>query len=229
MYRIDNREDPALLLAPDPDPEPPRVEPTRWSSGRRVEVGLMLLGFAALGFCGLVSAEAGLYQAFQNNRLERLRQTEAGRAGKHRPAVAAGGLVGRIEIPSIGLSAMVREGSDTHTLLIAVGHVEGTAFPGEEGNVVVSGHRDSFFSDLGDIRKGDEVKIVTINGVYKYRVESTTVVGPGQTEVLDHTEAPTLTLITCYPFNFVGPSPQRFIVKARQVKESHDRKGGSHA
>lgn len=218
MLRTDKRDDPAPAMAPASESSKP--ESRRGVRRHRVEAGLMLLGCAALGFCGLVSAEAGLYQAFQNGRLEWLRQTGIERhehgAAKFAPS-GLNSLVGRIEIPSLGLSAVIREGSDTHTLLIAVGHVPGTALPGEDGNVVVSGHRDSFFRDLREIRVGDEVNIVTLQEVFQYRVDSTSVVEPGQTEVLGPTEAPTLTLITCYPFDFIGPAPKRFIVKARQV------------
>lgn len=186
-------------------------------SARRVQNLLMLLGFSALGVVGLVSAEAGLYQAFQNYRLELELREGGARRGRAVPATA-GALVGRIEIPRLSLSAVILEGSDMHTLLVAVGHVPGTAFPGEDGNVVVSAHRDTYFRDLGKIRPTDEVRIVTSNGTYLYRVDSTTVVGSRQTEVLGPTEAQTLTLITCYPFDYIGPAPKRFVVRARQVK-----------
>lgn len=205
-----------------PGPQPSELKPSHVFSGRRVETGFLLLGCAALGFCGLVSTEAGLYQAVQNRRLdkalERAATAKPERASIDPIRAAAGSLVGRIEIPRLALSAVIREGSDTHTLLIAVGHVSGTAFPGDDGNVVVSGHRDSFFRDLKEIRPEDEVRIVTLRGVYQYRVDSTTVVGSEQTEVLDPTEEQTLTLITCYPFDYIGPAPKRFVVRARQVK-----------
>jgi sortase A len=162
-----------------------------------------------------------LYQRFQNSRLERaLRQigVEVPSGAATTTPRAIDGMVGRLEIPRLGLSAIVKEGTDSRTLLIAVGHVLGTALPGEHGNVVVSGHRDSFFRDLREIRTGDDVTITTVWGAYQYRVDSTTVVEPGQTEVLGPTEVPTLTLITCFPFDYIGPAPKRFIVKARQVK-----------
>jgi sortase A len=96
-----------------------------------------------------------------------------------------------------------------------VGHVAGTAIPGERGNVVLAGHRDSFFSDLKNIRPGDSVRIRTLDGTFEYRVDSRQVVGAAQTGILSPTATPTLTLITCFPFHYLGPAPDRFIVRAR--------------
>jgi sortase A len=104
-----------------------------------------------------------------------------------------------------------------------VGHLPKTAFPGEPGNVVLAGHRDSFFSDLGEVRSGDRVRITTPDGVFEYRVDSRRVVSPEQTEVLTATGLPTLTLITCYPFDYLGLAPKRYVIRARQV----DRPEGS--
>jgi sortase A len=112
---------------------------------------------------------------------------------------------------------MVLEGTDPWTLNRAVGHIERTAFPGRTGNVGISAHRDGFFRNLGHISKGDEISLVTTEKTYTYAVESTQIVNPRDVEVLAPSDRPVLTLVTCFPFHFVGDAPQRFIVKAELV------------
>jgi sortase A len=108
----------------------------------------------------------------------------------------------------------VRAGSDARTLRLAVGHIGGTAFPGEPGNIGLAAHRDTFFRRLGEIRDDDEVRLVTPDGTFNYRVEGTQIVEPSDVWVLAPTTQPALTLVTCYPFRYVGSAPQRFIVRA---------------
>jgi sortase A len=111
---------------------------------------------------------------------------------------------------------MIMEGTDGRTLRHAVGHIPGTALPGQQGNVALAGHRDTFFRGLRNINKDDEITLTTLHGSYRYRVDSTQVVEPRDTEVLDATTDNILTLVTCYPFYFVGPAPKRFIVRAHR-------------
>jgi sortase A len=125
--------------------------------------------------------------------------------------------LGRIEISTIGLTAMILEGTDARTLRRGVGHIPGTPLPGQQGNVAITGHRDTFFRPLHNIRKGDEITLTTLNGSYRYRVDSTEVVKPEDTEVLADSDDAVLTLVTCYPFYFVGPAPKRFIVRAHMI------------
>ena len=120
-----------------------------------------------------------------------------------------------LRIPRLHLEVPVLEGTDEWTLDRAVGHLEGTPAPGGPGNVAIAGHRDGFFRVLKDIREGDVMELAVLGGVQRYRVERLSVVGPDDVGVLAPTAAPTLTLVTCYPFYFVGPAPQRFIVQAR--------------
>jgi sortase A len=129
----------------------------------------------------------------------------------------AGSPLGRIEISSIGLAAMIMEGVDGKTLRHAVGHIPGTPLPGQKGNVALAGHRDTFFRGLRNIHKDDEITVTTLHGSYRYRVTSTQVVEPEDIKVLAATADDTLTLVTCYPFYFVGPAPQRFIVRAQRI------------
>jgi sortase A len=118
-------------------------------------------------------------------------------------------------VPRLGLSAIVREGVDEATLRRAVGHVPQTARPGEAGNAALAAHRDTFFRPLKHIRKGDRIKVTTPDGAHEYRVTETRVVAPDDVSVLAPTMNPTLTLVTCYPFNFVGTAPKRFVVRAQ--------------
>jgi sortase A len=128
--------------------------------------------------------------------------------------------VGMIEIPAVGLATRVLEGSNARTLRLAVGHIPGTALPGPSGNVGLAGHRDTYFRSLRRIKVGDEIRFTTVAGMFKYRVVSLRVVLPDAIEVLNDTQLPTLTLVTCYPFDFIGTAPQRLIVRAEMVPDS---------
>jgi sortase A len=123
-------------------------------------------------------------------------------------------LLGRITVPRLDLSAMVNEGVDDNTLSLAIGHIPGTALPGPAGNVAVAAHRDTFFRPLKDIKPNDEIDFLTSQGEYRYRVQSMRIVNPEDVEVLKPSSEPELTLITCYPFDFFGHAPKRFVVQA---------------
>lgn len=148
----------------------------------------------------------------------------AQQAGRSVSAVAAAELApdiaayGVIEIPRLGLSAVVQEGVDETTLSRAVGLVPGTARPGEDGNVVLAGHRDTFFRPLSGIEVEDTIKLVVPPHTYEYRVESLRVVKPQEVSVMDSRGVDELTLVTCYPFRYIGPAPDRFIVRATRVR-----------
>ena len=129
-------------------------------------------------------------------------------------AADSGDALGRIEIPRLRISAMIGEGTDHEVLERAVGHVTSTARPGGPGNVGLAGHRDTFFRGLGGIREQDLIRIVTVAGIYSYRVQWTEIVEPRRVDVLDSTASPSVTLVTCYPFRWVGPAPRRFVVRA---------------
>ena len=136
---------------------------------------------------------------------------------KELPTADERSLVGRIEIPRIGLKAVILEGVGQQTLALAVGHIPGTAMPGRTGNVGIAGHRDTFFRGLSGVHTGDKIVVTTLNTLYEYSVKSFEVVGPKETRVLDDSSEPTLTLVTCYPFHYIGPAPKRFIVHAARV------------
>ncbi len=131
------------------------------------------------------------------------------------PAIRS--VIGRLAIPRLNLSVMVREGADERTLSRAVGHIPGTALPGKLGNVGLAGHRDTFFRALRNIREDDTIEFETTHGKYRYIVKSTSIVTPRDVSVLRASGGENLTLVTCYPFYYVGSAPKRFIVHASQV------------
>ncbi len=162
------------------------------------------------------SAESG--GAFQQLRPE----AEARAKAVPRPPLEPGSPIGRIEIPRVGLQAIIVESTSSEALRRAVGHVEGTALPGDDGNVALAGHRDTFFRGLRDVRKDDFIRIDTLDGRWEYRVESVQVVDPDDVHVLKASASPILTLVTCYPFNYMGSAPRRFIVQAREIRPARN-------
>jgi LPXTG-site transpeptidase (sortase) family protein len=137
---------------------------------------------------------------------------DEGRAS--RSSLSPGDWVARLEAPSVGLAATVIEGSTDQMLSRAAGHIEDTALPGESGNVGIAGHRDTTFRAVRGLRVGDPLTLKTANGVFHYEIERTFVVDPTDVYVLDPTDTPSLTLVTCYPFTFIGHAPKRYIVRA---------------
>jgi sortase A len=195
-----------------------------------------IIGILALSYVGFVLGYTRLYQAYLTRRFEqelKIARLPTG-SGEDLPssplppapseadrprvesAAPEGSPLGRIEISTIGLAAMILEGTDGKTLRRAVGHIPGTALPGHQENVAIAGHRDTFFRGLRNILKDDELTLTTLDGSYRYRVNFTKVVEPEDIPVLDHSDDAILTLVTCYPFYFVGPAPKRFIVRAHR-------------
>ena len=188
---------------------------------RLLERLLLMAGLAGLGYYSWATVEARLYQAYENRQLDAI-LASAPPSSPERPVtrapLAPGSVMGRIEIARLGVSAVVRTGSDARTLQLAVGHIPGTAYPGENGNVGLAGHRDTFFRRLSDVQPDDEIVMTTPEGRFVYRVERTDVVQPTDVWVLDPTPHATLTLVTCYPFTYLGSAPERFIVRAIGVR-----------
>ena len=180
-------------------------------------------GFACLGWCTAAMAHVWLFQAYESWAFEQqlggepvsVREFLVHAAAFSEPGAPVDhSILGRIEIPRIGLKAMILEGASRRTLALAVGHIPGTALPGAKGNAAIAGHRDTFFRALKDIRPGDKILVTTLEGFFEYQVKACNVVGPRDTRVLEDTAEPALTLVTCYPFHYLGPAPERFIVRA---------------
>lgn len=156
---------------------------------------------------------------FPKDRAVNTEQETAKKQTNERLLIPPNGLVGRLTIPRLALSAMVRQGAGEDTLRFSLGHIPGTAFPGQSGNVGIAGHRDTLFRGLRNIGKNDLIEVETLRGKYLYQVESTEIVKPTDVSVLKAANYPQLTLVTCFPFYYVGSAPDRFIVKARQVRQ----------
>jgi sortase A len=191
-----------------------------WSRNLFLVVGVLILGY-----CGFVLLDAKLYQARETRRFQQwvrdFKPVTPGKAGVHEVSFhpSPGKTLGKIEITRIGITAMILEGMDDRTLRRSVGHIPGTPLPGQSGNVALAGHRDTFFRALRNVRQDDEITLLTLEGSYGYRVDSISVVGPEDIRVLDNSGGDILTLVTCYPFNFVGLAPRRFIVRARRISK----------
>jgi len=207
----------------------------RWSRYLSLGIGILLLGY-----CGFVLVDARLYETYQSRRFQQAlksltpsdggaenlyssslpaAEAESNPTRTESPGIAGreGSALGRIEISAIGLETMIMEGTDAKTLRRAVGHISGTPLPGQQGNVAIAGHRDTFFRALRNIREDDEITLTTVAGSYRYRVNSIKVVESDDTAVLDNSDDAILTLVTCYPFYFVGPAPKRFVVRAHGI------------
>jgi sortase A len=184
---------------------------------RRIECVLLAAGLAILGYCSAELLNSHIQQARGARELDQ----QLGQTRRDPPAVSAaisdGTPVGQLQIPTLHLSAVVFQGTSDGILAQGVGHLDASAFPGQAGNVVLAAHRDTFFRSLRNIRKGDLVQVSTPYGIRTYAVDSTEVVKPTETSVTVSTATPTLTLITCYPFYYVGHAPKRFIVRASPV------------
>ena len=166
----------------------------------------VVLGSLAFGRVGEARALA---------RLEAAGESLAGPADGARPE--DGAVLGSLEVPRLELRAAVFEGTAESSLLRGAGHVRGTAFPGESGNVALAAHRDLHFRALRHVRPGDLVRLTSTAGRRVYAVEGTRVVLPSETSVLADDGSDRLTLITCYPFGWIGNAPRRFVVTARRV------------
>jgi sortase A len=191
---------------------------------RSAERLLVVAGIAILAWCAVVVADASLAQRAARRSLEAMaRVTPAPpralptSAVVQQPRAIRGGPIAALSIPRIDLSVIVLHGSDDTTLRRGPGHLEGTPMPGDAGNVVFAGHRDSFFRPLRRVRTGDDVFVDTPHGRFHYRVSSLRVVHSRDLSVLEPTGDDVLTLITCYPFSLLGSAPERFIVRAVRV------------
>jgi sortase A len=194
---------------------------------RPLKFFLVGTGIAALGCYVFFSLELSAAQSRLKRQFERevaAQRSEAPSRGPnktHEPAQSQPPdyALAKLDIPRAGLSVMVMEGADDATLRVAVGHIPGTRLPGQGGNVGLAGHRDSFFRGLSKLRIGDEITLTTREDTLHYTVESVRIVTPDDVSVLQDTSYPALTLVTCYPFYYVGPAPQRWVVKAHLLHE----------
>ena len=178
---------------------------------------LLLAGVAALAIWTWWTVRGAVFQSRENRIFDNQTHSAPERPSPtpRAPSPQAGALVGRLVIPKLHLRAIVREGTDDDTLDVALGHVPGTALPGQTGNIGIAGHRDTLFRCLRNISKNDRIVFQTTYGNYTYFVERTNIVKPKDVGVLASGTGSEITLITCYPFRYIGSAPDRFVVKAR--------------
>ncbi|WP_433972111.1 class D sortase [Tunturiibacter lichenicola] len=180
---------------------------------------LWAAGALSLGYCLVVGVQV---RGSQNIAAGIGRPQQAGDVAPQNDASRADGVIGRIEIPALALSAPITSDYDVNSLRLGVGHIPGTAVPGGLGTVGLAGHRDSFFRPLRRVTPKMEIRLVDKSGTYHYVVDSTEIVSPDRVEVLDIVARPELALITCFPFDYVGAAPRRFIVHAHLLSASPD-------
>jgi sortase A len=173
----------------------------------------LAFGVFALGYAGYVFADS---HAFQSSELKKFQQEVPAPAVKLR-VLAKGDVIGELQVHRLGLHVMVLEGDTRLNLRRGVVHLTNSPLPGELGNVALAGHRDTHFRPLRNILVGDEITFKTSERDIGYVVETISIVAPDDLQVLDPTAGHNLTLVTCYPFYYVGPAPKRFIVRAREV------------
>jgi sortase A len=200
---------------------------TRDNVLRWIERGLLTVGVVLGAWCAAVLVEARFHQtvpvAAPLKVTQRAVPVLPGDRGSapHTAAPSApavGSVIAKLDAPSVQMTTTVLEGSDDATLSRGAGHIEDTPFPGQPGNIGIAGHRDTVFRPLRRIKVGDPLQITTADRTYRYRISKTLIVGPDDVYVLNPTDRPTLTLVTCYPFEFIGHAPRRFIVQAELME-----------
>jgi sortase A len=173
--------------------------------------GLLVFGLLALCYTGFVFASSHAYQSIELKKFH-----QAGLLSEPH-ILLEDDVIGELQVPRLGLQAIVVQGESRANLRRAVAHISNSALPGERGNVALAGHRDTFFRPLRDIRLGDEIRFTTRERDFEYRVESIEVVAPTNLSVLESSAGHDLTLLTCFPFHYVGPAPKRLVVRAREI------------
>jgi sortase A len=173
-------------------------------------------GIISLCYAGYAVLDRYWYQGAETSKFETVSLPVEPHAIEGVP-IADGGVIGEIEVPRLGLKAIVVQGDSEKLLRRAVGHLPETALPDELGNMALAGHRDGLFRPLRNVRPGDTITLRTPAREFQYEVQWTAIVPPTAVRVLQPTSEPALTLITCFPFYYVGPAPDRFVVRARKI------------
>lgn len=178
---------------------------------------LFLAGGLAISYVALTLLYAKLYQHAASSVLaEQIQAQEQHKVSLVRAAPQEGDVLGQLLIPRLGMSVAVLQGTTTKTLLLGVGHIQGTALPGEPGNIGIAGHRDTYFRGLREIHSGDEIQLQAVDGLARYQVDWVQIVRPDDTAILAPSARSSITLVTCYPFHYIGAAPQRYVVYAHQ-------------
>ena len=233
-------------MLPSARPEVPVGADRRSPVLRWLERALLVLGIMCLGYYGYRTVEAQAFQRQQTAAFNARLQSDTTASPLHDPAAAsadvppvserravatpaarradtrrADGVIALLEIPRLKLSSPVVSGDDEKVLDVAIGHLPDTPRPWEPGNSAFAAHRDGLFRSLRHVRIGDTVRLRTEHGDFLYEVRETRIVEPTDLSVVTPTDERVLTLITCYPFSFIGSAPQRYVVRASEVRGTH--------
>ena len=191
-----------------------------------IERVLFVMGVGCLAWCALVAWQTWRYQSVNRSVAARIpvpaAPSDVARQAAPPADIPIGEPIGRLEVPRLHLSAVVANGDDDETLRVAIGHLPDTPLPWEEGNSALAGHRDTLLRALRNIRVDDDMRVVTAYGEFMYQVKRIVIVAPDDLSVLAPTPQAALTLVTCYPFSYVGHAPKRFIVQAARVARVAD-------
>jgi sortase A len=182
-----------------------------------VEWLLLAIAVVCLEWYGLRMYEIHRNQAAATAAINRSLSNPSSADDEDASGIAPGGLIGRLDIPRLHISAPVQAGDDANVLDYAVGYLPDTPLPWKPGNSALAAHRDRLFRPLEGIRIGDDIELSTRHGNLRYKVSRTLIVDPKDLWVLNPTPDANLTLITCFPFQYVGNAPKRFVVQARRI------------
>jgi sortase A len=186
-----------------------------------IERLLFIMGIACVSWCALVAMSAWRYQSVNRSFVSRTPiatpPSDTGLQPAAPTEIPIGDPIGRLEVPRLHLSAVVANGDNDETLRVAIGHLPDTPLPWEAGNSALAGHRDTLLRALRNIRVDDDMRVITAHGDFAYRVKRILIVTPDDLSVLSATPQAALTVVTCYPFSYVGHAPKRFIVQAARV------------
>jgi sortase A len=194
-----------------------RIMTRRTLSVSLMVAGALLLAYVGTSYFAMYSEQRKLAQQWQQENARSASANQGDRSASG--AVADDGLT-RISIPRIELDAVVVEGTSYRQLAVAPGHLQETATPGEDGNAVITAHRDTFFRHIFELKKGDNILIQRRGEVYKFEVTGKKITSPEDVSVLRRSKDARLTLITCYPPYYIGPAPERLVVFSKLVERS---------
>ncbi len=190
---------------------------------RHYSAVLIVVGVLLLGYVGWEYGD----MAWSQHQLQKQWAEQQAKASSvsHDPAqVATDDGLTRITIPKIDLAAVVVEGTNRKQLMLGPGHMKETAAPGENGNAVITAHRDTFFRHIYELSKGDNIEIRRNGKLFTYEVTGKKVVNPDDLSVIRQGKDKKLTLITCYPTSYIGPAPERLVVFSKLVEKNDDAK-----
>jgi sortase A len=183
-----------------------------------VLVGILLLVYVGAQYASMYAEQRRLAQEWERQNQLASTPVSATPVSEH----TEHDTLTRLSIPKINLDAIVVEGTSRHSLLLGPGHMETSALPGELGNAVITGHRDTFFRHIYELNKGDEILVQREGKMYRYEVTGKRVVQPTDISVTNNSSDARLTLITCYPTYYIGPAPERLVVFSKLVPDGSD-------